>query len=416
MVNLESFLLINNGLMIETREGMGRVAVSTRTFDTLYEIVIREKPSLVWESDNILKYIKKFMTADETTKTAILDMYHPPLSAPSVVGLKGMAHRIAAGDANFIHKLLAIWITNAHQYYGEKVVAEGGDLRQYEQMRGDAAAGVPTKLTALFVYGSKIAHSCAPNLTYSSQTDDGALEYKVIRPIGQGEVVTFSYIAGLYNTPTDKRREKLMQSKSFYCECSRCMGPDYCRYVQCTGCQQSYVPCIYDEHRKPTWTCMVCGIRDDIGPKEKHVVDRLKSLEVRSADDDLKPLQDLVKDAANMLSPVHYVTIKALEIVAQLSASKAASQEMMVNFMGMMMKRGPPRQEQNYYYGVSNTEELRLIALPRQGSRLLWLVNVLLPHVQVVMMTFGHYPTPRIASPMIPCMNWVQRYFMHVWI
>jgi SET domain len=90
--------------------------------------------------------------------------------------------------------------------------------------------------SALFVFGSKIAHSCAPNVSDTSQTEDGALEYKVTRPIALGEEATFSYIGNLYQTPMYKRCEQLLNTKSFLCGCSRCSGPDYYRMVQCTGC------------------------------------------------------------------------------------------------------------------------------------------------------------------------------------
>jgi hypothetical protein len=81
-------LLVNNGLKIETRDGKGRVVEATRSFDVLWEKVIREKPTLVWTADNWVDYLTQFQRADEATKSAILNMFHPPLSAPSVAHLK----------------------------------------------------------------------------------------------------------------------------------------------------------------------------------------------------------------------------------------------------------------------------------------------------------------------------------------
>ena len=144
-LKLDSQLLTNNGLQIETREGMGRVAFTTKKFDKMYEKVIREKPALVWEVDNMFDYVQKFKEADAKTQASILDMYHPPLSAPSVAKLKKTAATLAMmgvdHDMDFIHKLLAIATTNAHQYYGETAgAAEHGDLRQYETIGGNATA------------------------------------------------------------------------------------------------------------------------------------------------------------------------------------------------------------------------------------------------------------------------------------
>ena len=45
-------MLLNKGITIETQDGiMGRLAVATKTLDTLYEVVFREKPLLVWDGD-----------------------------------------------------------------------------------------------------------------------------------------------------------------------------------------------------------------------------------------------------------------------------------------------------------------------------------------------------------------------------
>lgn len=114
------------------------------------------------------------MRSDAATQQAILDMYHPPLSAPAIVGLKKAALALCLSgvgiDVALIHKLLAIVATNAHQYYGERVAAAGGDMRLYETVSISEAPN-----SALFVYGSKIAHSCQPNLSYTSKTEDGAL-------------------------------------------------------------------------------------------------------------------------------------------------------------------------------------------------------------------------------------------------
>jgi hypothetical protein len=51
-----------------------------------------------------------------------------------------------------------------------------------------------------------------------------------------------------------------------------------------------------------------------------------------------------VKESARVLSKVHYITLEALDTVAQLSASKAASQEMLQRFMGPRLNA----------YGASN--------------------------------------------------------------
>ena len=46
---------------------------------------------------------------------------------------------------------------------------------------------------AIFVFGSKFSHSCAPNSTWSFDSM-GRLRYKAIRPIEKGELLSFSYV------------------------------------------------------------------------------------------------------------------------------------------------------------------------------------------------------------------------------
>jgi hypothetical protein len=69
--------------------------------------------------------------------------------------------------------------------------------------------------------GSKAAHSCAPNCSYTSKVLDDHLIYFAVRPIVSGENITFSYIGYM---PTFQRREELKESKDFLCECSKCDG------------------------------------------------------------------------------------------------------------------------------------------------------------------------------------------------
>lgn len=218
--DLSASVIENNGIRIETRPGMGRVTVATKPFDLLHAKVVREKPALVFKAGDNLDYLQKFAAADESTQNGILDMYHPPLSAPSVSSFAAVAHWLKKfgvfNDVVFIHKLLAIMATNAHEYFGTMSSSLDGDLTQYEQVGVGKVNN--TDKAALFIHGSKIPHSCSPNVAYSSKTIDGALEYKVVRPITAGEVVTFTYMEDLYQTPSFELREFLMRTKAFVCQ------------------------------------------------------------------------------------------------------------------------------------------------------------------------------------------------------
>jgi hypothetical protein len=321
--DLSASVIENNGIRIETRPGMGRVTVATKPFDLLHVKVVREKPALVFKAGDHLDYLQKFAAADESIQNGILDMYHPQLSASSVCSLASVARWLKKSgvfnDVEFIHKLLAIMATNAHEYFGAMSSSTDGDLTQYEQVGVGTVNN--TGMAALFIYGSKIPHSCSPNVAYSSKTVDGALEYKVIRPITTGEMVAFTYMEDLYQTPTFERREFLMRTKAFMCQCQRCVGQDYCRMSKCSTCSR-FVACEYQE-QEAIWRCPSCGICSGIAQKERALLARRARMEPICADSPVHELHEIVRESSQTLSPVHYITIRANETLARVYASKA---------------------------------------------------------------------------------------------
>jgi hypothetical protein len=293
---------------------------------------------LVWKVGDIESFLVQFNSAPPETQNAILDMYHPPLDSDEASGstiflkLKSMAATLAESsgtEIHLIHKLLAICSNNAHQY------------RSVENLQPD--------YSAIFAYASKMSHSCTPNLAYTSvllKNNQSALEYKLIRTIPKGQPAAFSYIGGgrlLYQTPTHKRREKLLQTKSFWCKCARCSGPDYCRSIRCINCEDSqnrFIPCIYidddqDDNQQnrscqPTWTCQYCGVQnaEDMQLQENRLLDRLEALKLLDdPHDNIDQLQSLVQESRKILSPVHHITVQSLETLTQWSASKAKAIE-----------------------------------------------------------------------------------------
>ena len=66
---------------------------------------------------------------------------------------------------------------NTHSYYGSTVEAYAEVQLQVPIIQHHSGKA------ALFLYGSKVAHSCSPNVAYSSRTIDEKLEYKAIQSI-----------------------------------------------------------------------------------------------------------------------------------------------------------------------------------------------------------------------------------------
>lgn len=65
-------------------------------------------------------------------------------------------------------------------------------------------------------------HSCVPNCY--SQWEGVNLVFKTLYPIAKGSEITISYIDA--HTSTKKRREELLSSYHFLCDCPRCTGRD----------------------------------------------------------------------------------------------------------------------------------------------------------------------------------------------
>lgn len=126
----------------------------------------------------------------------------------------------------------------------------------------DAIEPPNTPTIALLRWGSKFAHSCSPNMFLRFEPTRNAMIFTVIRPLKEGDVLSFSYlpeddstVGGLVCGAVSDRRAKLQKFKFFKCTCERCVDWDWSRGIACKECNQ---PCSYrDDHGK--WTCFDCS-------------------------------------------------------------------------------------------------------------------------------------------------------------
>lgn len=349
-IDLTCLVESNEGTVIVQRPGMGRVVVATRSATVTGTKILREQPALVWTGDDWTDFLRKFQSCSPDLQRAILDMYHPPLNSDKMVPFRSMATRLVrygiVDDVDLIHKLIAIVHTNGHQYYGRPEV----EFFEFVGLPGSQR----TKLDALFIYGSKVAHSCQPTTAYTSKTQDGCLEYKVIRPMEEGDLVTFSYLEKLFVTPTHLRRKQLLQTKSFVCKCQRCTGQDYCRFLRCPrgGCKE-FMTCVDSGEVSSaiTWHCPECGVIDEDEAdsqtkKEDGIEQELESLKTQAmfglSRGSVSTAKALVAKASAQLSQTHYLTLRAMEHATTVSASLAAQGEQMAA-MGLSSPIGTER-------------------------------------------------------------------------
>ena len=332
----DSFLYCNiesaDFVAVESRTGdLGRVVVATK--DVAIGIkIIRERPILVNKSGDWSGMISAFMALDKKSKNGVLNMFHPPLSSQSVQSqhLKLQAEylgRQLSMDSTLVHKLMAISNCNGHEYYG-------CDNELYHEAPRESFSRKSSGKMALFLFGSKVAHSCNPNVTYSSRTSDGKLEYKVICSIKAGDMVTFSYIDELLETPTHIRRTKLIDTKSFLCRCSRCLGPDFSRPFSCNKCSGGVVLCTDPQGDSPVWSCSGCG-----AGMEKEHIETLENEFKKDLDGwDCTMMNNLaecptsifkkqIARASSKLHPHHYHTLRSMTTYIRLCASHSFQME-----------------------------------------------------------------------------------------
>ena len=210
---------------------------------------------------------------------------------------------------------------------------------------------------------SKIFSCSFPNVSYSSKTDDGYLEYTAIRELSAGDQVTFSYIGDLFCTPTFERRSKLWDTKGFFCKCIRCMGPDHCRVHKCPNLEcENNIYC-FNSDSEDKWMCDKCGLLDtqqvqEIQNREKIILSKISQVqfvldESPSGLMNVSPnvLQTLLKDAERLHLPTHYLNLKILKFSCTIYASHAA---MVEQHMGLV-----PR---HFQFPFGNASDLRLQA------------------------------------------------------
>lgn len=356
--------------------------VATKDF-VIGDIVLEEIPLLVFANEKAFTgLLRAFMAATVEVKDKILEMYHTPLTTETkrCLELRNLAQIFAkvtefALPAGTINKLMLIADTNCHAYRGK--------VAYYETIvNAGQSEDCLTSLSALFLVASKAAHSCYPNVMYTTKTGP-FMRYRAVRPITRGEQVTYSYIDSLYSEPRQTRRLRLMDTKNFHCCCERCRSVDDTRGFRCLrpSCQGvsfrtdddpsvnsalvgggevgthtaavnspaaiaapgGTVLAAHTESdtggiltgKRGAWVCGVCQVtaadaahaahvraEDDLQAKLTALISRYHELRVLP-NGGPDTIQRIVDAATRDLSPTHFLVVKALQFLALWSASQA---------------------------------------------------------------------------------------------
>mmetsp|Transcript_26723 Transcript_26723/g.43971 ORF Transcript_26723/g.43971 Transcript_26723/m.43971 type:complete len:521 (-) Transcript_26723:229-1791(-) len=121
----------------------------------------------------------------------------------------------------------------------------------------------------LFEVACKMNHSCRPNCVWFTTPDGKCKEIRAISTIEEGEELTVDYVGNVLDA-TPQRREDLLNTKGFVCECDRCAAnhDDTRRFKcithadsKCNGFHFLYQP-TYSS--KPSLLeCSCCGAKAD---------------------------------------------------------------------------------------------------------------------------------------------------------
>lgn len=367
----------------ESNTKLGRILISTRSYQP-GDIVLEEDPLVIFRigwPDLLNKYTTS-MTIEEKEK--LLDMQHltsieeakhdefsrsikQSFDHAIVQPVMQELLKLNQSDEAFAFRLCTLVNINGHMYQMPTNHSVGTQSNQQQQE--------DERLTALFYLGSKATHSCDPNTAYSSKCNSsGKLTYYAIKPIAEGEIITFSYINTPFLTSTRERRQQLKKTKDFLCQCSFCLSPDILTAVKCSkaSCKGYRMLVVQDKMKEGSdktgileenyaLQCSICGPCSDtdstlgvenltvskakgkagsksksnsITPTERlqqfqdkfHSIQAVAGMQGISPDlcDHLEKLLEEVRSTANGIGTCHSLVMEILQVLATFLESSAS--------------------------------------------------------------------------------------------
>ena len=311
----EKRLLTSCGVQVTLSPAYGRILTSLSPVQA-GAVVFTELPilisltSLTNEEENLVErestatglnliedflFVKSFCVASDFDQASVLDCYSP---SPVDVGKSGLLTVIlavvplcqmfswASGmTAEVLEKVVLVKACNAHGFYGQ----------------GSGSA-------ALYAIGSKMRHSCSPNVVYTSQRTKGVGTFIAKTNIEAGDELFISYIDHIRSTPM--RQTLLIENYLFECKCDFCTtGTDRFRGINCR-CGGT----LFRKQSERLWNCDACRIR--LSDDEKPISDSEEAFIVKEAQKFLSSFQvesrsqssSLVEKLTARLGPKHAIT------------------------------------------------------------------------------------------------------------
>ncbi|KAF4673967.1 hypothetical protein FOL47_009885 [Perkinsus chesapeaki] len=216
-----------------------RVADLTRREEVFVSVLSSKLNGLSVIEDFL--FIKAYVALPLRDRNTVLDCYYPTKAEVSRSPLLSALIKICppifeelfkgsdgalrnwtgapVNDSDELEKVVLIKATNAHAYYVQSEVTA----------------------CALYELGSKMRHSCAPNVVYSSRRGSGGSSvessqgsFVALIDLPANTELRFSYIEPV--APACMRRQLLLNNYVFYCDCPLCESIDYYRGIPCPKC------------------------------------------------------------------------------------------------------------------------------------------------------------------------------------
>jgi len=347
---LDGFEVVDSGDAV-----LGRIAIATNDYERGERVLVEPPTYLFDPQEAYLGMMKAFVGISEAAREETLDMYCPNMLPEDeedgennklphneqqtklrLQMLEWEYARVIPDHPDIkellplekAKKLMRIIDANAHSFSLEST----GALVASQWTR-------PKEFSALFARGSKVEHSCHPNLTFD--TNDGKLQYVATRAIPKGGRISISYQTAPCEKPRRARQEFLRMNKDFTCGCHRCQGPNECNpyLVSCLVCNNfasvafSYgadneVRCVACQSALPSGSAQ--PQKDSEKSFEQRLDEVLAGLQSGAVVDEgpgaLTKLIKLQNEMAATLHPLHWLHPKGYRLISSAAASFARHQ------------------------------------------------------------------------------------------
>lgn len=190
---------------------------------------------------------------------------------------------------------------------------------KWEARLGETWRPVGHALCPLF---SVLCHSCVNNTRYT-QTKEGRLVVRAVKPIKAGEEITTQYRGP--NTGNVLRRPEFPSNWMFECRCERCEDPTelgtHASTLRCVECDQ---PSLYprDSEQDSDWLCRACNYQESA--QSVTLKTRLLEADLDSFPYSASPeeWEDLLERFQSVLHENHYICMKTKRILLQIYGAR----------------------------------------------------------------------------------------------